>query len=164
MRVFGPLVLLLLLLPGAPVLAGCDSQGGRCTSADQFETEDITPEGTTLGETAAAGTCVDVRYVGRLADGSGTFDEGEIKKMFLDRRAGTIPGFYIGVTNQRGNQTRRVTVPPDLGYGTGSKPANPGTVGGVEGGEPYVGIPSCSTLEFDITVTKVHQDPRVCSN
>ena len=164
MRALGPLCFLLLLLPGAPALSGCDSQqAGQCVSADAFAIEDITPEGTTLGATAESGSCVSVRYVGRLAGSGEVFDEGEINEFFLDRRSGLITGFIIGVTNQRERQTRRVTVPPGFGYGANSRDAREGTVGGVEGGTPYVGIPSCSTLEFDITLTRVFSDTRTCA-
>ena len=163
MRVFSPLLLLLLLLPGAPVLSGCDSGVAGCTSTDQFATEDITPEGTPpLGETAVAGSCVVVDYVGRLADGSGTFDEGTGLTFPVTSNSGTIAGFVLGVRDQQVGQTRRVTIPPNLAYGTRIQTAKPGTVGGVEGGEPYAAIPSCSTLEFDITLVRINQDARLC--
>ena len=68
----------------------------------------------------------------------------------------------LGVNGQQVGQTRRVTVPPSFGYRTEERNARMGTVDGEEGGEPYVGIPSCSTLEFDITLKRIEQDTRLC--
>ena len=162
MRRLRPLLLLALLAPGLP-LTGCDSQqAGTCASSVEFEIEDITPEGAELGEAAVFGrSCVTVDYVGRLADGSGTFDEGTLNALVANG-GGLIPGFVLGLNNQRVGQTRRVTVPPDFGYRALERPARSGTVGGEVDGEPYVGIPSCSVLEFDLTVTRINQDARVC--
>jgi FKBP-type peptidyl-prolyl cis-trans isomerase len=148
---------------GAPALTGCDSQRpGTCDSDMAFATEDISPEETRPGATAGPSSCVTVEYVGRLPDGSGTFDEGEIETFFLDGRAGLLYAFILGITNQRVGQTRRVTIPPALAYGNNTRPARAGTVGGEEDGEPFVDIPSCSTLEFDITLTEVFSDRRKC--
>ncbi|WP_412069422.1 FKBP-type peptidyl-prolyl cis-trans isomerase [Rubrivirga sp. IMCC43871] len=153
-----PLALLgLLALTGVPALSGCDSgEPDSCDSTAQFSTEDLTPEGTTLGEAVEIGSCVGVDYVGRLADGSGTFDEGSLT-FFYSSNARLIPGFVLGMSGQRVGQTRRVVIPPSLGYGTRSREAS---AAAIEMGR--VGIPSCSVLEFDITVTGVFQDARQC--
>ena len=153
MRALVPLLPLLLLLPGSPALSGCDSQAAGCTSSDDFATEDITPEGTTLGATAEAGSCVTVSYVGRLAATGEVFDEGtDLPPFFVAPGSGVVEGFALGVSGQRVGQTRRVTVPPRLGYGSRERSRN---------GE--VIIPSCSTLEFDITLVRVNQDTRLCT-
>jgi len=144
--------LLLIAGSGAPMLAGCDSGGEVCTSTDTFTTEDITPEGTDLGASIAIGQCVQVAYIGRFADGSGTFDEGSLSFVY-STQAGLIPGFVLGMAGQRVRQTRRVQVPPDLGYGSVDIDRD-------NDGTPE--IPACSTLEFDITVTAVFQDNRQC--
>lgn len=157
----------LLLLPallGTLVLAGCDStEPASCTTTDTFSTEDLTPEGTELGDTIGANDCVTVEYVGRLADGSGTFDEGTLRFVLTNQQSNTyvtaanfIQGFVLGTAAQRIGQTRRVVIPPSLGYGTQAVPDRDG-----EGGR--VGIPSCSTLEFDIKVTAIDEDLRVCA-
>lgn len=153
-----PLALLgLLAVTGAPALSGCDSgDPTSCDSTAQFSTEDLTPEGTTLGEAVPIGGCVGVDYVGRLADGSGTFDEGSLA-FYYTSSSPLIPGFILGMSGQRVGQTRRVVIPPSLGYGTRSREA---TAAAIELGR--VGIPSCSVLEFDITVTAVYQDDRLC--
>ena len=163
MRRLRPLLLLALLAPGAPSLIGCDSQQGvACDSGVAFATEDITPDGAELGAAATAGACVSASYVARRADGSGVVDEGEDLTFFVATGRGLITGFVLGVRDQRVGETRRVTIPPNLGYGPNERPARPGFVGGGDDGEPYVPIPACSVLEFDITLTRVHQDARVC--
>ena len=159
MRRLRPLLLLALLAPGAPSLAGCDSQSAGCDSTVPFEIEDLTPAGTALGDAAGPNSCVTVDYVGRLADGSGVFDEGTLN-LLVATGQGFITGFVVGVNEQRVGQTRRVTIPPAVGYGTSERPARAGSVAG--SGEPYVGIPSCSVLEFDITLTRINPDPRIC--
>ncbi len=163
MRHLRPLFLLALLAPGLPSLTGCDSQqAGVCPISDvAFAIDDITPEGTELGATATAGSCVTVDYVGRRADGSGTVDEGEGLTFLVASGRGVITGFVFGVNNQQVGQTRRVTVPPNFGYGANARPARDGFAS--DSGEPYVGIPSCSVLEFDITLVRVNEDSRVCT-
>ena len=157
-----PLFLLALLAPGAPLLTGCDGQqAGTCVSDAEFNIEDLTPEGTALGATAAPGSCVTVDYVGRRADGSGTFDEGTGLNLLVTTGRGFITGFVIGVSNQQVGQTRRVTVPPNFGYGVSELDARDGVAD--ETGEAFVGIPSCSVLEFDITLVRVNSDTRVCT-
>lgn len=167
MRRLRPLFLLTLLAPGLPSLVGCDSQQpGICPASDAtFEIDDITPEDATLGAIADPGSCVTVNYVGRLADGSGTFDEGEGLDFFVGTGRGQrlITGFVLGVNNQQVGQTRRVTMPPNFAYGIDSTEARSGFVGGGDSGEAYVGIPSCSVLEFDITLVRVNEDTRICS-
>lgn len=153
MRSVSLLFFLLVLLPGAPALSGCDSQqGGQCNSADTFAIEDITPEGTTLGAAAEGGSCVTVDYVGRFAATDEVFDEGTGLSFFVTTNGGVVPGFALGVNNQQVGQTRRVLVPPNFGYG----------FNGLKDLEGVVIIPSCSTLEFDITLVRINQDIRLC--
>lgn len=147
---------LVLVVSGAPALSGCDSGGFQspdaCESDDAFATEDLTPEGTDLGATIAVGNCVAVDYVGRLADGSGTFDEGSLTFRY-SANSGLIYGFVLGMNEQRVGETRRVTIPPELAYGAQPRDAR---------SDDYVGIPACSTLEFDITLRAIYQDTRQC--
>ncbi len=147
MRVLGPLSTLLLpliLLSGAPALSGCDSTttGTQCTETIPFSTEDLTPEGTELGAAVEANACVSISYIGRLEDGSGVFDEGTLNVVFTNQQSedfftagNLIPGFVLGLAGQQVNETRRVVIPPSLGYGTRA----------IEGRNGGVGIPSCST-------------------
>ncbi|MGB3541621.1 FKBP-type peptidyl-prolyl cis-trans isomerase [Rubrivirga sp.] len=164
MRVFGPLATVLLsvlVLSGTPALSGCDSSAteGVCTDDVPFSFEDISPEETELGDTVATNACVSLRYVGRLADGSGTFDEGTLNFIFTSQPSNTfytagslIPGFVLGMAAQQVGETRRVIIPPSLGYGSGE----------IEGRDGGVGIPSCATLEFEITITAINGDTRIC--
>ena len=154
MRALGLLCLALLV-------AGCDSEEDcatqTCTSTDAFAFDDITSDGTTPGAQLEVGDCFTVDYVGRLADGSGTFDEGTLTR-FFDGRAGLIQGFLLGMVDQRVRETRRVTIPPASGYG-----ACPLEQGPAKLEQGYVDIPACSTLEFDITLVRINQDTRLCT-
>ena len=152
MRATPPLALLLgLALFGGP-LTGCDGNGPACSSnTDTFSTEDVTPAGTTLGPAISTGDCVSVTYEGRLNGTGELFDEGGFSFIYASN-ASLIPGFILGMSEQQVNETRRVVIPPDLGYGEQS----------LDGRNGNAGIPSCSTLRFDITVTEINQDPRLC--
>ena len=136
----------LLLAPAAPLLAGCDSNASRlCESDDTYEVVDLTPDGTQVGEPVQAGQCVSVRYEGRLAADGSVFDSGTFA--FVAGSGQAIAGFSQGVLvdddqgegAQRVGETRKMTIPPHLGYGP------------VERG----GIPSCSTLEFEVRVLDI---------
>ena len=152
-------------LLGALALAGCDNtQPESCPTTDTFSTEDLTPEGTELGDTIATNDCVTVDYVGRLADGSGTFDEGTLRFVLTNQQSNVyltagslITGFVLGTAAQQVGQTRRIVIPPSLGYRDRAIPDPDGEEGA------RVGIPACSTLEFDITVTAIDEDLRVCA-
>lgn len=82
---------------------------------------------------------VSLTYVGMLADGS-QFGSGQFS--FLMGRRQVIAGFEQGVLGMRENGTRRVIIPPDLGYGNQDQNA----------------IPAGSVLIFDITVDSVPID------
>ncbi len=169
MRSLRPLALfglLALVAGGAPALSGCDSGGdapASCMSTDTFATEDMTPDDAQLGDAIEDNDCVTVRYVGRLADGSGTFDQGVLRFVLTPQRSNAyftagdyLPGFVLGLAGQRVGQTRRVRIPPDLGYGTRVIPDR-------DPDDDRVGIPACSTIEFDVTVTAIDEDIRVCA-
>lgn len=157
MRATSPLALLLgltLLVGGAPALTGCDANGEVCAeNTDEFSTEDITPDGTALGPAIQVGQCVTVAYVGRLNATGELFDEGSFPFTYSSS-ASLIRGFVLGMSGQQVNETRRVVIPPSLGYGDQA----------LDGRNGNAGIPSCSTLQFDITVTAINADPRVCGN
>lgn len=121
----------------APTLAGCDSGSPFiCNSTDAFAVEDTTPDSvSTFGATVEAGECVIVRYEGRLAEGGEVFDASPPSGRALPV-SGLIPGFQRAIIGRRVGQSFTVTIPPTLGYGAGERP----------------GIPSCSTLEFDVAI------------
>ena len=146
--------LLALLASGAPALSGCDnSEPASCDSSDTFSTENTTPEGTQLGAKIALGDCVAVDYVGQLADGSGTFDAGTLRFFYTSGR--TIPGFFLGLAEMQVGESRQIRIPPSLGYGTREIPDSTPN-------DERVGIPSCSTLLFDVTLQAIYQDGRQC--
>ena len=159
------LVGLLALASGAPALSGCDSNDPvTCEVSGDIEIEDTTPEGTDLGATLATNDCIALDYVGRLADGSGTFDEGRLSPFLATTQSSQtyrtasdlIPGFARGLGGLRVGESRRISVPPNLGYGTRE----------IEDRDPddeYVGIPACSVLEFEVTLVEIYQDPRRCA-
>lgn len=141
-------LLALLVVPAASGLAGCDSggdEGPACTDPVAFDIEDITPDGTLTGDQVQDGACVSVTYVGRLAGGE-EFDRGSGYRFFVQSyRGGPINGFWLGVREQRVGETRRLTIPPSLGY-VGRE---------VTGADGEVVIPACSVLEFEVTVDDI---------
>ena len=138
----------LLALPAVP-LAGCDSGDDgptTCTSTDLFDIEDVTPDSVTTGDAVVDGACVSVAYVGRLKATGEEFDSGTGLRFFVRQGGGVIPGFWLGVREQKVGETRVVTVPPEFGYGATTLP----------------NIPACSTLEFEITVEDTNLAPSLC--
>lgn len=149
------LVGLAALAASAPALSGCDSGGSTvCPTDIAFAFEDVTPDSVQAGAVVRQGDCVSVAYVGRLADGGGVFARGTDFRFVVPSTDILPTGFVLGMGNQREGQTRIVTVPPNLGFG----PFERGAL--FEGG---VDIPSCSVVEFEITLNRIYQDTRSCS-
>ncbi len=97
-------------------------------------------EGT--GPTAENGDWVEIHYTGSLEDGT-VFDSSVGKQETLEfqvGRGGVIPGMSKGVLGMKEGGKRKITIPPDLGYG--------------ERGAPPV-IPANATLIFEIDLMKV---------
>lgn len=140
-------LLALLVVPAASGLAGCDSggdEGPSCTDPVAFDIEDITPDSVDTGDQVADGACVSVSYVGRLAGGA-EFDRGTGLRFAVRQNGGVINGFWLGVRQQRVGETRRLTIPPSLGYLNRE----------VTGADGEVVIPACSVLEFEVTVDDI---------
>ncbi len=79
------------------------------------------------GKTASKGDRVTVRYKGMLADGT-VFDTSKKHGPFdfVLGASSVIAGFDKGVTGMKVGGKRRVTIPPDMGYGaSGSPPTIP---------------------------------------
>lgn len=136
-------LLVLLAAPALPFLGGCDSSPLVCESTVEFEAVDTTPEGATLGATVRASDCVIVTYEGRRQSDGGVFDEGVNQALSVRT---LIPGFQRGIVGRRTGESVRLTIPPELGYRTLERP----------------GIPSCSVLEFDVTIVDTAA-PAVCN-
>ena len=73
------------------------------------------------------GDLVSVDYTGTLQDGT-VFDSSRPAGKPLQFRLGgsqVIKGFERGIVGMKPGGVRRVTIPPDLGYGKGRAPAGP---------------------------------------
>ena len=107
--------------------------------AAELEMETLT-EGT--GEIAEVGKRVSVHYEGRLEDGT-VFDGSRPRGQAFSFTIGAgqvIRGWEQGVAGMKVGETRRLTIPPELGYGEAG-------AGGV--------IPPNATLIFEIELLEV---------
>jgi len=94
------------------------------------------------GVAAKTGDAVRVHYVGKLVDGT-VFDssiERGTPFTFILGDGKVIRGWEIGVVGMRVGGKRKLTVPPELGYGPTGSPPN---------------IPPNATLLFDIELLNV---------
>lgn len=100
------------------------------------------------GAEAVPGETIGVLYVGMLEDGT-VFDSSANNNnqplVFTLGSEGIIPGFQIGVNGMRVGGERRISIPPELGYGNQD----------VTGPDGAVIIPANSTLIFDIRLVSV---------
>ena len=103
----------------------------------------ITDEVVGTGATAAAGDTVTVNYVGTLTDGT-VFDasanHGTTGFTFPLGAGQVIKGWDEGVAGMKVGGTRKLVIPPSLGYGSQA-------VGGV--------IPANATLIFEVQLLNV---------
>ncbi|MEW6133436.1 MAG: FKBP-type peptidyl-prolyl cis-trans isomerase [Pseudomonadota bacterium] len=94
------------------------------------------------GDEAVAGRTVIVHYTGWLADGS-RFDSSKDRNDPFDFRLGAgqvIPGWDQGVAGMKVGGKRKLTIPPEMGYGSRG-------AGGV--------IPPNATLVFEVELLAV---------
>ena len=96
------------------------------------------------GEAARSGDTLLVHYTGTLADGKkfdSSRDRGDPFKVTLGERR-VIAGWEQGLLGMRAGETRRLTIPPELGYGARG-------AGGV--------IPPNATLVFEVELLEVRR-------
>jgi len=86
--------------------------------------------------TAMSGHTVTLRYKGTFTDGR-MFDSGDFS--FTVGSGQVIQGFDMGVTGMKVGGKRKITVPPELGYG--ARGAGP--------------IPGNTTLVFELEILKI---------
>ncbi|HYE95994.1 MAG TPA: FKBP-type peptidyl-prolyl cis-trans isomerase [Rubricoccaceae bacterium] len=124
------------LLAAVFLLAACDTGPEVCEDGE-LATEDLRLG---VGDTARASSTVNINFVGRLGSPTGEiFGDGDDVTFDLDE---AIAGFRQGMVGMREGGERRITVPPNLGYGNVELPA----------------IPACSTLIFDVELIEVDPD------
>ena len=116
----------------AIVIPACSSDPAG-PSSGTLGIEDVTI-GT--GATAVAGDTVTVSYIGTFTNGN-QFDAGTFS--FRLGVGAVIKGFDDGVVGMRVGGRRRLTIPPNLAYGS----------------QGTSGIPGNSTLRFDITLIAI---------
>ena len=107
-------------------VVACGSDMNTPTGPSSLVTEDLSVG---IGAAAANGDTVTVNYTGMFLDGR-VFDTsvGKTPYTFRIGAGQVIAGFEQGVVGMRVGGRRRVTIPPDLAYGsTGQGPIPPNT-------------------------------------
>jgi FKBP-type peptidyl-prolyl cis-trans isomerase len=113
--------------------------GEAITTKSGLKYETLRP-GTGVG--VKPGQQISVHYVGTFPDGR-TFDSSRERGRPFDLTLGrgdVIPGWDQGIPGMKVGETRRLTIPPELGYG---KKGSPPT------------IPPDATLVFEIELLKI---------
>ncbi|MFZ2593951.1 MAG: FKBP-type peptidyl-prolyl cis-trans isomerase [Minisyncoccia bacterium] len=93
------------------------------------------------GAEASAGKRITVHYTGKLADGT-VFDSSVqrgIPEVFDLGKGTVIQGWELGIPGMKVGGKRKLTIPPELGYGA----------------DTVASIPPNSTLIFDVELLKV---------
>ena len=125
-----------------PLSAGCTSSPTAPTVTPEFTQTEIVIG---LGDPAATGEQLNVRYTGWLYDtskpsGKGNqFDSGQIS--FVLGAGRVIRGWDQGILGMRIGGSRRLIIPPELAYGSSTPDASK--------------IPPNGTLLFDVTLLQV---------
>ena len=129
----------LILIGTVSPMAPSDAASSGTTTASGLKYEDV-KVGT--GDTAEAGKSVSVHYTGWLTDGK-KFDSSKDRGQPFEFPLGggrVIKGWDEGVAGMKVGGVRKLTIPPELGYGARG-------AGGV--------IPPNATLVFEVELLKV---------
>lgn len=124
---------------GSATISTAGAEPEKAKNMDGLKIEDITV-GT--GEAAVAGRVVTVNYLGTLTNGSkfdSSYDRNEPFSFTLGAGE-VIKGWDEGVAGMKVGGKRKLTIPPELGYGAAG-------AGGV--------IPPNATLIFEVELLKV---------
>ncbi len=141
-------VLVALAVLGVAGLSGCGCEGsastGSTTSMTGQQTVQLVVEDLTVGEGPEAenGDRVTVNYTGWLTDGTkfdSSLDRNEPFSFNLGQHE-VISGWDLGVAGMQVGGKRKLTIPPELGYGARG-------AGGL--------IPSNATLIFEVELLKI---------
>jgi len=126
------------------VVAGCDSGGGLDTSGE-LVVEDLSIGS---GASVADGDAVMIAYSGALEDGTVFEVSDNMRPLAFVVGAGqVVEGLELGMIGMMVGGTRRITIPPRLGYGAD----------GVCSGSNCP-VPGNATIVFDVTLIRVLDD------
>jgi peptidylprolyl isomerase len=133
--------------------------GQGVTAASGLQYIDLEPGRTQRSEAIApaAGDRVIVHYQAFFEDGTKFADTGTAGQpyAFVLGSGSEIDGFEEGVSTMRVCGLRRLTVPPDLGYGD--------EVAEFTVGDQLVTVPPNSTLLFEIKLVGIGEEPVACA-
>ena len=132
-----PRLLAVVVVMAAVACGGCGKKGA-VSNVGGVAIQDLKVGS---GATATAGKVVSAHYTGRFPDGAkfdSSYDAGQPID-FLLGSGKVIKGWDIGIEGMRVGGKRKLTIPPELAYGT-------------RGGGP---IPPNATLVFDVELVAV---------
>jgi FKBP-type peptidyl-prolyl cis-trans isomerase FkpA len=135
--------ILIILLIG--IYAITRFSNNKNSNASQATPTDLVSEDLVVGtgDTAQSGDTVSVNYTGWLTDGTqfdSSYDRGQPFTFQLGVGA-VIAGWDQGVVGMKVGGKRRLTIPPDLAYGTGGRGS----------------IPPNATLIFEVELVEIKQ-------
>ena len=137
----GVIIILIIVVAGVYFLLQNNSPSNNYEMIQGMKVE-ILKQGT--GAQAKTGDTVTVNYVGALENGI-KFDSSidrETPFPFTLGENRVIKGWELGVLGMRAGEKRKLTIPPELGYGSAG-------AGGV--------IPPNATLIFEVDMLKIDQ-------
>ena len=132
-----------------------DSEVEGCVTDEVVETDSglkIEDLECGTGEEAEGDSLVKVHYTGELENGT-VFDSsrGGEPPIFALGTGQLIEGFEEGIRGMKVGGVRRLTIPPEIGYGSQEIPANPA--------QGFPGIPADSTLVFEVELLEIPDSP-----